>query len=173
MPILVELAKPLRKRLKDAGYAAVVVVSQEGEKPPHRLQAAENVPALLPALQCGSFMPLEIGELMWTPGLNAARTICVNAEARLVLSQLAPHWFGAELPEIQAALNLAAARIRCPTWSHETMISQLRISEMQEADCFVEGCARRLAMPQGSNTKTLSGLRAHGSAINRRYRSLG
>lgn len=154
MPVEVKMARPLRMKVREAGYAAVVIVG-ERERAAHRLQAAENVAAVLPALQLGNYRPLEIADLIWTPGLVAARTIVTAAERGLVRVRLAPHWYGAELPLIRSTVVEAARLIQCRTWTHEALLEHVRWQEMAEADRFAQDCARRLFVPDQDSVRKI------------------
>lgn len=135
------MSKVLRERRKRDGYCAVTVIGAEGDPNVWRLQASENPERLAGELQPGNWRPLRVVRTVWTPGLNAARTIIVGAEKFLTDTGhcLFNHWYRCGLDVIDDLIRAQAVALRAATWTDAELAARLQQHMNAEADRFAQG----------------------------------
>lgn len=141
MPLEHTMPLDLRRRRKNAGYAAICALGFDADPGVFRICTAENVEALLPQVQPGRWEPINFVRLIWTPGPPTAKTVVVGVEKFLtdLRMNLGQHWFRAGLDVFDDLVKAETIKLRSPTWSNDELKLRLRTHANAEADRFARG----------------------------------
>lgn len=140
MTLDVSMPRDLRDRRRAKGYCAISIVGVESEQF-YRVLSTEDVENTLRGMQRGNWRPLQIKRLLWTPGIEIARTVVSQTESGLRERgwPVSLHWCSAPIAEIEALIKARLNALRSKYWTHDQLVAALRETSNREADQFARG----------------------------------
>ncbi|PWJ81546.1 hypothetical protein C7441_11078 [Pseudaminobacter salicylatoxidans] len=137
----VAMPRDVLRRRKIGGYAALCAIGIDAEPGVFRVGAVEDVEVLLSRLQLGTWHDLHFSRLLWTPGIELARTVAADAEKFLsdIGAHLGRHWYRTDLDIIDDLFTAGITKLNAKAWHPHELLARLQTQANREADRFSEG----------------------------------